>query len=464
MLNSDRKKMEKMKASFLDSADGWLCDGYSIMVIYIVFKDRVGKHWLADALVSANPMPNLETFDFHIDTPGIIVGHFVRNGVSKSEIVSIFEKASEGTIEIRGTDYCLEISSRPDFHTEMTQHERWFSELHLQVLGIRPTTTIDIDFMEIDNQLRRSHPPFDGLSDVATWLGLHTPRSVDRQASIQLRIRPPVDMLVDRSRLAENQLDLVFHAHPNLDLSSVGLAVRAVPGVGLLSRKQATTLIAWLDTDSNPREGHARVHLENSDNVLVMLTLGEQTVRRHWIIDPSKAGNIRFLATQTFDSDLKRLKKVLFDGTDSREFEKAVASLAFLMGFSPALQVESEAPDLILTTPEGRIVLVECTVKISDFATKLGKLVERKQALKAAFDTIRRPFQVYGILVCALPKDRIRYDSAQLDASGLVLITQEQLKTAMDQLRHPPDLDELFEKIDLQLATTAAQQTLFPAD
>jgi hypothetical protein len=449
--------MTKSKDWFLQSSTRWVCDNYSLLIIYVILKDTAGKPWLADALVTVGPVPFAETFDFHIEAAGITIGHVVRNLISKDEINSVLEKAAQGTIRVHGIEYCLNVSDRIDFYTEMDQHERWFADLHLQVIGTRPTSVIDIDFMAIDNQLRQSNPPFDGFGDVVAWLGLHTLRSTDRQPSIQLRVGPPVDLLIDRSDLANNELNLVLRAHPNLDIKQVGLALRSVPGVGLQSRQQAASLIEWSDAELNSREGRATVPLENCDNVLAIVMLGSQTVRRQWILDPAKAGNTRFIATQVYDNDLKRLSKVLFESTDSREFEKGIASLAFLLGFSPALQVESDAPDLLLTTPYGRIALIECTLKIADFATKLGKLVERQQAMKKAFESIQHYVRIYGILVCALPKDRIRYDASELERSGITLVTQEHLTEALGRLRHPPHPDKIFEDIDARSAVSATK-------
>jgi hypothetical protein len=444
---------DNYKSKFLRATSEWVCDAYAITIRYIVFKNDIGQRWLANASIDVNPLPHLQNSKFEIEQPGISAGQIELNGQSRKQVLDLLDLAAQGTINIHGGPCSLFLESDLYFYSEIATQDRWFYDLNLQVMGERPKHPINIDFIEIDNQLRRSSPPFDGLADVTAWLNLTTPRSTDIQSSIKIRVGPPIDIIIEQCSLTNNELTLVLHAHPELDISGVGLAVRSMPGNGLAGRKQAASQIKWNTAIFGRKEGLAHIKVEEADNSLVILMLGNETVRRQWFIDPGKARNSRLVATQLFDNELRRLKKVIFDNNDPREFEKGIASLAFLLGFASAQQVESDAPDLIVTTPSGRIALVECTMKTADFTAKLGKLVDRRQALSKAFESNRHHAKIYAILICALPRDQIKHAPAELSDHSVALVTKEDLSAAFNQLRHPVDPDNMFDALDNRFAT-----------
>nr|WP_158447306.1 hypothetical protein [Paraburkholderia sp. BL8N3] len=191
-------------------------------------------------------------------------------------------------------------------------------------------TTQLIESVRLKGSLRRDYarprPANHPLRIQKRHIGL---RQFDGNASFVPRIRceiaPPADILVAKCSLVEDQLTVTIVAHPNFDTSALHLAVRAVPGNFMLGRRQISDVLEWTDEDGL-RKGTARVHLPESDQVLLMLMIGNVTVRRTWILDPTKARNNRLLAIQHFDRDLKKLSEALWTA-DSRIFEKGIASL-----------------------------------------------------------------------------------------------------------------------------------------
>lgn len=443
---------ENYKSDFLRAAREWICDSYAITIQYIVLKGDGGERLLVEASIAVNPLSTTDELCFGIDQLGIAVGQIQLNGQSQQQVLDVLDLATKGKIDVHGQHYFLASENNLDFYSEMTFENRWFSDLHLQVIGARPTPSINVDFVAIDNQLRQSSPPFDGLADVAAWLSLTYSRSANVQPSIKIRVGPPIDIVIDKCGLSNDELTLVFHAHPQLDVTNVGVAVRAVPGHALAARKQIASEIEWETERTDRLEGVARIRVGNADNALAILMLGNNTVRRNWFIDPVKARNSRFVATQLFDNDLRRLRKAIFETADPKEFEKGVASLIFLLGFSSALQVATDAPDIIVTTPGGRIALVECTLRIADFASKLGKLVDRCRALSKTFESNKHHTQVYAVLICALPRDQIAHDAAELDGHKIALVAREELTAAYDKLRFPTDPDKMFDTLDARSA------------
>ncbi|GAA5164502.1 hypothetical protein GCM10025770_18560 [Viridibacterium curvum] len=177
-----------------------------------------------------------------------------------------------------------------------------------------------------------------------------------------------------------------------------------------------------------------------------MLTIGGVTTRRRWFNDPNKARNNRMLAVQHFDKELKQIKHaVLEQSSDAPRFERGVAALLFLQGFSPAIQLETDAPDIILMTPAGRLVIVECTTRISDFSAKVGKLVDRRGSLEKSLRASHHNGEVTAMLVCALPKDQIATWQAEPVVHQIILVTQEDLRQAIIEVRNPRNPDDLLD-------------------
>ncbi len=296
----------------------------------------------------------------------------------------------------------------------------------------------------VDNALRASLPPFDGLSDAAAWLGLRVPGTNSSPPSIDIRVGPPVDLIPDLCSLSKDMFKLTLHAHPKFDVSQVGLAVRAVPGYALETRKQVSSEIKWSRVKNGRKEGVAEINLQDADNALAMLMIGNSTVRRQWFLDPTKARNSRLLAVQHFDKDLKMIRHAVLDINDSVKFEEGVAALLFLLGFNPCVQIENDSPDIIVTTPSGRLAIVECTMRIADFSLKIGKIVDRRGTLIKSLANSKHHLPVLAVLVCRLPKDQIAAHPDYVRSHNILVITGDDLKAIFDRVRFVNDPDSIY--------------------
>lgn len=437
---------ESIKKTFLDAAEAWVCDGYSLDIRYLAEVDGDDIR-LWDASVVLNPLPAKQDLSFRIESTNFIFGHIQHAHEKKRTLLNLLARATAGELPLSRKELALVGDNPCDFYSEMSHRERWFSELHLKVSGDnRPPLPSPTLLAAIDNTLRASQPPFDGLADAASWLGLCAPGTSANPPAIGIRVLPPVDLILDRCALADDQLHLTLYAHPKFDVAHIGLALRAVPGNALAARKQVSSEIRWGRVRDGRREGTAQINLEHADNVLAMLMIGSSTVRRQWFLDPAKARNNRLLAIQHFDKDLRMVRHAVLESSDSSKFEKGVAALLFLLGFSPSVQLETDSPDLIVTTPGGRLAIVECTTRIADFASKVGKLVDRRGALSKSLVASGHPALVSAVLVCRLPRDQIAAYAGEVRAHNTILITGEDLAAGFDQVRFPSDPDRILEE------------------
>jgi hypothetical protein len=433
--------IEDRKAAFLERCNEWLCDGYSCDVRYLAIANG-GAYALFDAVVLLNPLPHSVDNSLIVRAGSLAAGQQQVADVPKSQLMAMVEEALAGVVVNGSHEMVLSADGAYQLHIAPMSGETWFHPLTCRVIGAAPNTAA-IDRPALDTSLRASEPPFDGAEDLRNWLGLRLPAS-ESLSSIAITVSPPVDLLIDRSGFIGDTLRLTLTSHRNADRSLVGLAIRAVPGGGLISRFQVADKITWSETSSGLFEGTVEIALPGESAALSMLLVGSETVRRHWFLHATNAPNYRIAAVKHFDVDLRMIRQGLFDSPDSRRFEAAVAALLFVLGFSAAVQLETDAPDIVVATPAGRIVLVECATRIADIGAKTGKLVDRRGALQKALRVGNKALDVSAALVCRLPRDQIAARSGDVSAMGVLLATAEDLNEALIRAEVSADADQIL--------------------
>jgi hypothetical protein len=440
--------------TFRDRANDWLCYGYALDVRYIAVVTESGPEILV-ASVMLNPLPPIRTdLSFHIEGGRYLIGQCQTQANRKASLIRTLERAVLGEIVIANQTAKLVPENKFEYFSEMTYRDRWFSELHLQVLGKRYPQPNSHDLALVDGELRQASPPFDGVQDACAWLGLEVPGSNSQPSSITIRVGPPVDLICEHSHLESDTLTLTLHAHPKFDVSQVRLAVRAMPGNGLLARKQIADKISWGRVKDSRRSGVVQIKLPQSDSVLVMLMIEKATVRRQWFVDSAKARNNRYLAVQHFDKDLRMIRNAVMDSPESSKFENGIAALLFLLGFTPAVQLETDSPDIVVVTPSGKLTLVECTTRTSDIATKIGKLVDRRGGLSKYLASSGHPAEVNAVLVCRSPIDQLPVQASEASRNKVLLVTNEDLLAAFERVRSPEDPDALLARAATRMNRT----------
>ena len=442
---------------FLSVAKSWICDDYSLDVRYVA-GGKDSKNGLWNASIHITPLPRKDDNSLKLHGELFSVGQIQKTSLSKRSLMSLIRQAVEGKIFFQSQNLRLNSDKALDYYSDMYQRNSWYVRANLQVIGVARAAPSALELLAFDNFLRRSEPSFDGFDDLANWLGLRVPGANHQPPVITISIDPPIAIDLESSKLVDNQLSLVLKIHEKFNASDMTISIRTAPGAGGLNgRRLLSEEIAWKDDEEKIRRGKIDVVLQSADSVLVMISIGEKTVQRQWILDQSKARNTRFLAMQYFDKDLKMMKRYLLEsanGKESARFEESVAALLFLMGFTPAIPLETDAPDLIVTTPSGRIVLIECTLKVADLSTKIGKLVDRRESLTRVLENSGHQTRVIGVLVCGMLRKNMVFGGTDLKALGIVAVAQEELKEAVERLWFPTDPDEILDRALSSLQVT----------
>lgn len=437
---------DQLAADFFSALNGWTCDGYSLALNYLALQNTNGEMRLLRAAMVASPVPGDEARSFTLRSERIAAGSIVRNNLAQSEIVEILSDLSCGIVIIDDEAFAF-ASSKIDFQSDLADTVRWEYDLHLRV-NAPLTEGCKFDVASIDREFRTLSTPFDGLPDITGFLSLGGDRNPPTDfAKAELIVKPPVDCMIGQTTLSNDVLRVSLLAHPAFSNADLSVAVRATPGVGLSARRQVATDISWIAGENGFLHGTGEIHLQNSDSALIMLSLAGKTVRRQWFLDPIKARNARVFAAKHFDPDFRQLRRALLEDRDGPRFELGISALLFLLGFAPAVQVETEAPDILVASPAGRLVLIECTLKISDFRTKLGKLVGRRASLGREMNSTGHITQMYAVLICRAPRDQLVIDEEELRYHGVVLLTQPDIENGLLRLNGHTDPDQLLSEL-----------------
>ena len=425
-----------------EMAEIWICDQYSIDGRFIAKRSDDGRYQILSATINLIPFPLTGENNFEQLVGDLLVGQWSKSNLPKKTLLKIIRETFLGQVNVGDKELVLAKTKNFDFYSESLRRDLWFYELHLRITGDAFHLPAYVDTLNLDNALRSAPVPFDGIADLASWLGVADPTQGQDHPSIVFRMNPPADLSMATCKLTNGVLDLTMFALPKLNTNKISIATRSVPGKGLAARRQVATFFKWSRVKNGIRVGKASIPVDGADQVLVAVVIDEVVVRRHWFVDATRARNQRLIAVQQFDADLRMVKRELFNPSTSDKFELAVASLLYVLGFNPVVQIETDSPDLVVMTPEGRLAIVECTIRIADSASKIGKLVDRRSALLKALSANEHSVRVSGVLVCALPKDQMAISDAELTRNRIILVCKDDLASAFDRLRNPRSPDQ----------------------
>lgn len=442
---------DAIKDHFLQQASEWICDSYSIAVTYLATSQ--GKDsFVLDASLVAFPFPLNKPDSFSVKAGTLLAGQRFFQSLPKKMALKWIADATSGHLNLPDLKLRLQTGSSAEFYSNTPDKDTWFSDLHLQVSGSKLNPAAHSESIQNEHALRCAQPPFDGIADLGSLLQLSDQRVNGQAPRISIRVLPPVDMDFSKSSLSDDKFKFFLSAHSKFKVDLLSLGIRELPGDGTKSRKQVSDEIRWKTTRNGVREGYLEASFSNADSVLILMSVGGRTTRRQWFIDRDKAANSRYVATQLFDRDLKQLKSSVLEPLDSARFERGVASLLFLLGFSPSIQVETQAPDIVIATAGGKLAIVECTTRIADFQNKLGKLVDRRNELVKALEASGHHIRVDALLVCALPRAQVAVDESRLVHHHITLLCKEELNQAFNQVRRQNDPDAMLDQAAASLA------------
>jgi hypothetical protein len=248
--------------------------------------------------------------------------------------------------------------------------------------------------------------------------------------------------------------------------------------LGVVVRHQGATVerlvlqgaqLTWSEREipTMPMHQHGRGSIQIPTGAVIQCFAVYNGIAQHeaWIGDPGSFPNWKRTTYEWADPGCEVLKDLLFEKIKKRkkeggDFEVGVASLLWMLGFG-VLQIRSprllDNPDLLMTTPGGRIVLVECTTGVIDKEDKLAKLHDRARSLKGQLEKAGSGhIELLPVLVTSLPAASV-VDIEKATKFGIQVLTKEGLQSALDRSIIPQDPDALFKEQEQVLLALQSQ-------
>jgi hypothetical protein len=179
------------RTGFATAAKEWLCDAYCVEYRYVA-RSTEKRMEIVHAMVVFYPWMNKDQdaslFNFHTEAGDFTIGQLVRSAVTLVEATEALENALAGQINLPNRSLALPGDGESFHYLRGDPRNPWVNMLHASVSvsgsqHFAPPPTLDDD-------LRRARVPFDGYSDVLSWLTLNEfrhPAGVPSLAILPLR-------------------------------------------------------------------------------------------------------------------------------------------------------------------------------------------------------------------------------------------------------------------------------------
>jgi hypothetical protein len=432
----------------------WKVTFAQVRIEYVVI--LVQESWLLNtAIVSLLPDVLHEQTNDIVSTSRLKVGQ-LKKSVTVQELDQMLHAIMTGEVAIHETTYKFSAEGAVSCYCPWPVQEPHYFSPQLEVRLDRTTLlSQDINLSEINAELRTSHRPFDGLSDLLGHYKLGNGGYLPQEQKITLVLAPPVAVRFHKCSLSANLLLTELRKSVALRRENISIGLRQFPGDCLSRRSQVAQLVSWSPMDSGFELGRLEMSVDSCSAGELMVSACGHTAARYSIEDKASGLNPRLKVYRRYDPSLAQLNDHLFpEERKSRNLEVGIATLLHLLGASSVQMLPTDAPDVIAETPSGRLVIIECTVKMDD-PVKLTKLANRRNAFVVDHDGASPTREVLALLVVSRPRSQITVDAAELYRNQIILIAKEEIEAAVSRLGTPPDLDELW----VQMSGLFQQQT-----
>jgi hypothetical protein len=368
-------------------------------------------------------------------------------------VFDLLAKVREGRLEIGDRQFRFPIENDLSGHLEF-----------LNPIGLRDgrrLTTLRVygaqrrglfDRTRLDWELKAAEPPFDGLWDFLSEVGLPIPEG--DMCSMDVVLLNVVEVAASSGVTGTKaRIDVIMS--PRLSPRHMRLGYKVFQHRNLVKREsQGGTALAWHELDGMP-VGHFELEVPDGAVVQTFLSYKGEAQQQYWMVDPNSPPNPRLSAYSLFDKDLEVLRDFLFETSQSRrspqrDFEDGVATLLFILGFSNVntggIQRLQEAPDGLCCTPSGDYAIIECTTGHPDRDDKLSKLFTRAQALRGTMDRSGlQQRRLLPVLVTALARNEI--PAAELTKAAEMKVSvacREDLEAAIQRATFGENADRIY--------------------
>jgi hypothetical protein len=339
---------------------------------------------------------------------------------------------------------------------------------HLSLLGAE--TRHFVEQPKLDWEIRSSSIPYDGLQDL-----LHEFRPGDLRGVNCVEVAAFNVVEIDLLSVVKGETaTLVVRASSSADENKVSVGVRVLEQGRVVRREQLLQDAFVWESKEGFKLASTTLHVSLAAVVHGLACYNGVAQHHYYFGDPRSFQNPRRAGYEAFDPKLSVIKDTLGKAQtqrpESRDFEASMLWLFWMLGFAPAhiggLPRTGDAPDFIVSTPNGNMAVVECTVGLLKEDSKLPKLHDRTQAVRRNLEiSSTRHVRVLPVIITAKLAEEARPDMEQAEKLGIYVITREEIERLMNLTLFPQNADQLYEQAEQ--ATRSAKearegQTIIP--
>lgn len=317
----------------------------------------------------------------------------------------------------------------------------------LTISGRHRDTIFDVN--AVDWELRGAAIPYQNIHDLLSQYRIALGNGPSRIEAIL-----PAAVEVDFSLTVKGTTATIgVVTSRDLDPSNVFLGYAVLSNGSVVTRSQISgDDLCWRE-DGNLIRGQSDIEVPKAAIVHCFAGYAGRAQHSGYIVDPDNHQNARRSAYELFDENLDNLKKILSrtggKGARSDDFEAAISWLLWIQGFSGATlgltPLLKEAPDVIVTTPNGRFAVVECTMGLLKADNKLPKVVARANQVREKLEKSGNGhLPVLPVMVTSLSRSDVEAELPQAAAHGVHVLTREDIERGVAASFVLPDPERIF--------------------
>jgi len=438
-------------------SDAYNCDSFS----YLAAKTSDGLVLIQGTLF-LNPQPPTIPIKI-VDTKPAQAGHFYLRDAGLTREQAIDQLLTGKLMTPKGE---LLFPANSDSHRYGAQYQPYHEIglraqrrlTHLAILGAQ--TGNYIDQPNLDWELRADSIPYDGIQDILHEFQPGILRGVNCVEIAALCVT-----VIDRDSVVNGETaTLIVRASVASDEKKISVGVRVLEQGRVIRREHILAkAFAWHVRDGF-RVGQIELPVPRAAVVHGLANYNDITQHHYFFGDPTSFQNPRRAGYESFDPKFSMIDDILARSQtkrSSREFEAAMSWIFWMLGFAPAylgsLPDSSDAADFLAATPNGNLVVVECTVGLLKDNNKLPKLHDRVQSVRRNLSTSStRHVRVLPVIITAKSAEEVRSDIEQAEKLGIYVLTREGIDDLLRRTLIPQNADQLYEEAE-QAAKTAKE-------
>jgi hypothetical protein len=323
----------------------------------------------------------------------------------------------------------------------------------LRLLGSE--TRQHTDSEALNWELRAADPPYDGLVDLLTEYRLFQLADV---STIEV-VAYSVCAIDARSTIDGEGARMAIQLASSLSRENVSAGYRIIDQGKTVARGRFVgTDFTWADEGVH-QLGTRDFNVPRAAVVHAMTNYNAIAQHHFFFGDPKTFQNPRRAAlevldiTESFLTDIVEKASGRANRPEKNNFEAIIPWIFWTHGFCvthiggvPQLQ---ELPDIIMTTPAGHFVVVECTVGMLKGDQKLQKLHDRALAVRRGLDASKQQhLRVLPMIVTAKTVEEIRPDITEAEKLGVFVVARAQIDQLIEQTIIISNPDLMFERAE----------------